>query len=141
MTDIERPDEEPVKQGEAIASSPLKGRRAFTNLRRELSDEELCSPAIQRLLIDDIERLEKEKYDLMEYQNRFHDVDKKAAILGEKAKANVAADIIFGVCLTVGAAALAYAPSIWSNQPMGWITIAFGVALIFGGIASKVVRL
>ncbi len=137
---IESPDVEPEDSGKGIPIKRLKGRRAFTNVRRELSDEELSSPAVQRMLIDDIERLEKENFDLLEYQEKFHEADKKAAILEEKLKASVTQEIAFGVCLTLGAASLAYAPSVWTNQPTGWIAIAFGAFLIIGGIASKVVK-
>ena len=137
---LESPDVEPEDTGEGFPISSHKGRRAFTNVRRELSDEELSSPAIQRMLIDDIERLEEEKYDLSEYQEKYHEADKNAAILEEKLKSSVTQEIVFGVCLTVGAASLGYAPSVWDNQPTGWISIAFGAFLIIGGIASKVVK-
>jgi hypothetical protein len=101
----------------------------------------LSSPAVQRLLIDDIERLEKENGKLGDYQDSYYEADKKAAVLTEKLKTNVAQDVIFGVCLTVGAALIGFAPSIWTpGKPNGWISIALGVVLIIGGIASKVVK-
>lgn len=81
---IESPDVEPEDSGKGIPIKRLKGRRAFTNVRRELSDEELSSPAVQRMLIDDIERLEKENFDLLEYQEKFHEADKKSCYLGGK---------------------------------------------------------
>ena len=140
MTYQDQPDTEPEDTGDGVPVSHSKGRRAFRNVRRELSDEELSSPAVQRMLIDDIERLEKEKYELSEYQDRYHEADKKSAILQEKVKSSVSQEIIFAVCLTVGAASLGYAPSVWSSQPTGWISIAFGVVLIVGGIASKMVK-
>jgi hypothetical protein len=140
MTDQELTDIAPEDTGEDAPLSHSKGRRAFTNVRRELSDEELSSPAVQRMLIDDIERIEKEKNELSEYQVKFHEADKKSAILEEKVKSSVSQEVIFSVCLTVGSAALGYAPSVWSTQPTGWISIVFGVVLIIGGIASKVVK-
>ena len=140
MAESEKPDLEPEDTGEGALVPQVKGRRAFSRLRRELSDEELASPAVQRLLIDEIERLEKENFEAIEYRDRYHEADKKAAIVEEKLKTSVAQEVIFGVCLTVGSAALGYAPSVWSTQPTGWISIAFGVVLIIGGIASKVVR-
>jgi len=140
MAENEHPDLEPEDTGEGLTVPSGKGRRAFSRLRRELSDEELASPAVQRMLIDDIERLEKENDEAIQYRDRYHQADKKAAILEEKLKASVAQEVIFGVCLTVGSAALGYAPSVWSAQPSGWISIAFGLVLIVGGIASKVVK-
>ena len=140
MVDIERPDQEPEHPMETVPVVQNKGRRAFTNVRRELSDEELSSPATQRMLIDDIERLEKEKFELIEYQEKYHEADKRAAILQEKVNRSVTQEIIFTVCLAVGAASLGYAPAVWSAQPTGWIAIAFGLILIGGGIASRVVK-
>lgn len=131
----------PEDVDEGVALSHNKGRKAFGKLRRELSDEELSSPAVQRLLLDEIERLEKDNGKLVEYQDLYHEADKKGAVLSEKLKSNIAQDVIFGVCLTIGAALLGLAPSIWSpDKPHGWISIALGVVLIVGGIASKVVK-
>lgn len=140
MTENNQEDIAPEDGGEGPALSHSKGRRAFSKLRRELTDEELSSPAVQRLLIDDIERLEKENGRLIEYQDSFYSADKKVATLSEKLKANTAQEIVFGVCLTVGAALIGVAPSLWnSNNLHGQISIALGAILIVGGIASKVV--
>jgi hypothetical protein len=141
MVEEENQDIAPEDTGEGTALSHSKGRRAFRKLRRELSDEELSSPAVQRLLIDDIERLEKENGKLSDYQDSYYEAEKKSAILSEKLKTSVAQEIIFGVCLTIGAALIGLAPSLWSpDKPHGWASIALGVILIIGGIASKVVK-
>ena len=66
MAEPERPDQEPAGGGVRPVISAEKGRRSFAKLRRELSDDELSSPAVQRLLIDDIERLEREVAELKE---------------------------------------------------------------------------
>ena len=145
MTDEDKHLLEPEDTGDGEALPHGKGRRAFTNLRRELTDDELSSTSVQRMLIDDIDRLEKEKFDLKEYQSRFHVSDKKASILQEQLdsslKSSVSQEIIFGVCLTVGAAAMGYAPVVWDeNKPTGELAITFGVILIIAGIVSKVVK-
>ena len=131
----------PEDTGELVPLPHTKGRKAFSKLRRELSDDELSSPAVQRLLIDDIERLEKDNGKLSDYQDSYYEADKRAAVLSEKLKTNVAQDVIFGVCLTVGAAIIGFAPSLWlPDKPYGLISVALGVILIIGGIASKVVK-
>ena len=43
-----------------------KGRQALSKVRRELSEEESSSPAVQRMLLDDLERLETEASELRE---------------------------------------------------------------------------
>lgn len=131
----------PEDTGGETPLSHSKGRIAFRRLRRELSDEELTSSAVQRLLIEDIERLEKENGILSEFQYSYHEADKRVAILSEKLKTNIAQDIIFGVCLTIGSALIGFAPSLWElGKPHGVVSIALGVVLIIGGIASKVVK-
>lgn len=140
---IEDNDQElaPEDTGGGTPISHSKGRRAFNNLRRELTDEELSSPAVQRLLIDDIERLEKENGKLIDYQDLFYKADKKSAVLDEKLKTNVAQEVVFGVCLTVGAAFLGFTPSLWVlDKSHGWISLALGFVLIIGGVVSKVVK-
>ena len=55
-----KPDQKPVaKPGVPLPSVP-KGRQSLSKVRRELSDEELTSPAVQKMLIEEVERLELE---------------------------------------------------------------------------------
>lgn len=141
MAEPEDQEVAPEDTGESVHVPHIKGRKAFSKLRRELTDEELSSPAVQRMLIDDIERLEKETEKLGGYQDRYYGAETKAAVLNERLKVHVAQDVIFGVCLTVGAAILGLAPSLWlPDKPHGWISIVLGLVLIIGGIASKVVK-
>lgn len=141
MAESEDQEVAPEDTGEPVHIPHVKGRKAFSKLRRELTDEELSSPAVQRMLLDDIERLEKETEKLGGYQDRYYVAETKAAVLNEKLKVNVAHDVIFGVCLTVGSAIVGFAPSLWlPDKPYGWIAIGLGMSLIIGGIASKVVK-
>ena len=102
--------------------------------------QQRCSPAVQRLLIEDLERLERQNAELQDYRVRFHAGDKRVAVLEEKTKKSLAGEIVFGVMITVGAAALGFSPSIWGQQPAGGLLILFGGVLILGGIVSRVVQ-
>ena len=139
MTD-ETLDQEPVDAATGGVVSYTKTRRPFAKLRRELSDDELTSPAVQRLLLDEIERLDREVSELEKYRTEFHEVDKRCAVVEQRVKKSLGSEIIFGVCLCVGAAALGYAPSVWSHQPSGYLAVAFGSILIVCGVASKLVQ-
>ncbi|WP_157739317.1 hypothetical protein [Herbaspirillum sp. meg3] len=137
------PDIEPQEATEGalqLVAKGTSGRKSFAKLRRELSDEELSSPAVQRMLIDEIERLDAERSDLASFRGKFHEADKSAAILEEKFKGKISIEIIHIACITVGAAALGYAPSIWQMQPTAWMTGIFGVVLIVAGLAAKAVK-
>lgn len=136
----EQPDQEPHPSEPVTTTSVPKGRQSLARVRRELSEEELSSPAVQRLLVEEIERLERQAVELTEYRERFHLADKRASILEERAKRSLSGEIIFGVCLCVGAAVLGYAPTLWSSQPSGWMAVALGAFLVIGGIISRAVQ-
>lgn len=73
-TNTELPDTEPQETAEGGPQPVLKGtsgRKSFAKLRRELSDEELSSPAVQRMLIDEIERLDAERTELASFRISF----------------------------------------------------------------------
>lgn len=141
MTDDLETSHDPTEDGiSAGPESAAKGRRSLSKIRRELSDDELSSPAVQRMLIDEIERLERENTDLREFRDRFYSADKKAALLEERSKKLLSGEIIFGACLTIGAAAIGYAPAAWSDQPSGYLSLIFGGVLVVGGICSRLVQ-
>ena len=138
-------DQEPTEEPEAdrINAEPqpiAKGRKSLSKIRRELSDEELSSTAAQRMLVNDIDRLERENVVLCEFRDRFYSMDKKTALLEERAKKSLAGEMIFGACLTIGAAAIGYAPAVWDSQPSGWISLIFGFLLVMVGIVSRGVQ-
>ena len=140
MVDQE-PTEEPREDRSGVEVKPaVKGRQSLSRIRRELSDEELSSPAIQRMLVDEIERLERDNAGLCDFRDQFHSMDKRAALLEERSKKSLSGEIIFGVCLTIGAAAIGYAPAAWSSHPSGWLSLIFGGFLVAGGIASRMVQ-
>jgi hypothetical protein len=140
MTDNESLDREPDKAESDSLPVVIKTRQPFARLRRELSEEELGSAAVQRLLLDEVERLERQVIELKSYEDHYHALDKRAAILEQHVKKSLASEIIFGVCLCVGAAAVGYAPAVWNHQPSGYLSIVFGLILIIGGTISRLVQ-
>jgi hypothetical protein len=138
--DIEPIDQEPEETDLLPHTVSIKTRQSFSKLRRELTEDELASAAVQRLLLDEIERLEREVVELSHYRKGFYEKDKQSAILEQRVNKTLASEMIFGVCLCVGAAALGYAPAVWNNQPSGYISIAFGLILIIGGAISRLVQ-
>ena len=94
------------------------------------------------MLLDEIERLEEENGALKNFQSRYYEADKQSAVLEEKLKDSFSEEIIFSVCLVIGSAILGYVPTIIgsSETTTGWVGLAFAIALIICGIASKVVK-
>jgi hypothetical protein len=134
---IQEPDAD-----DGVASQPtIKGRQSFRQVRRELTEEELSSPAAQRLILDELDRLENENSELKGISVRFHEVDKKASILSEKLKRHTALDILSSAALAAGSLALGYAPKVWAeDNATGPIFLVIGIVMIAGGIWSKAVR-
>lgn len=136
-------DQEPTGVASTSGPEPAKSRssrKALSALRRELSDKELLSPAVQKLLLDEIDRLENEQVELSGFRTRFHDADKRAAVLEQKNSINIGQEIVSTACITIGGALLGYAPSVWANQPTGALALICGAILVVLGIVAKVVR-
>ena len=139
VADHEQADEEP---SDGTAAKPLpssKGRKSFLRMRRELTDEELGTSAVQKLLMDELERLESEAASLRVFEEKFHDRDKRASILEEKIKKNLSSDIYFGASLTVGSALMSWSSSVWEIQPTGYVILLVGTALMIAGICARVI--
>jgi hypothetical protein len=138
MSDTEPPDKEPAAPPQGGPSDyPSKGRPSFARLRRELSDEELSSPAVQKLLLDEIERLERDCTDLRGFRDRYYEASQDRAVLKEQMKAATSLEVLYVGCLTIGSAALAFSPTLWDKQPAGWIVLVFGIVLLAGALLTK----
>jgi hypothetical protein len=135
--DENQPDE---VGSEPIAGELPKSHRALSRLKRELTDDELGSPGVQKMLLDFLERAEEDNVDLKPFREKYYQTDKQNGVLQEKLRFRTAADIVSMGSLAVGAAALGYAPSVWASQPSGWIALAFGILLTLVGILARVVR-
>jgi hypothetical protein len=138
MTIIDTQDQEPADVEPSATSPKIRTRRSFAKLRRELTDDELSSSAVQRLLLDELDRLEREVDNLTSYREQYYTAEKERAVLVQKVNQSTANEILFAVTLTVGSAALGYAPSVWDSQPSGYMALIFGVVLIVGGIIARV---
>jgi hypothetical protein len=117
-------------------------RKALSRLKRELSEEELGTTGVQKMLIAEVERLDDERDALVHYRDDYYETSIKLAVSSEKLKEKKAAEIIVTACSTLGGAALGYAPAVWDLQhPLtSGVAIVIGLALILVGIAAKVVR-
>lgn len=123
-----------------VAANTPKSRRALSRLKRELTDEELGSSGVQKMLLESLERAEEENSDLKSFRDKYYQADKLIGIVQEKLKVSVASEVVSMGSLAVGAAALGYAPSLWQTQPSGWIVLTFGAVLTVVGIVAKVIR-
>ena len=118
--DIHGPVPEDTGDGSGLPAS--EGKRAFENITRELSDDDLTKPAVGKLLLNELDRLEIENDEqkkrleiendkLSNYREKFHEADKKVAVLQEKNKTHLAAEIISGGCFAIGGVLLGHGMS------------------------------
>lgn len=110
----------------------------YANVRRELSEEELTSPAVQRLLLSDHDRVERECERLKSYEEDFHKCDKKVAVLEEKLKQSTASEILYTCCVSSGSILAGVSGIYWNNR--GWILLCIGIALVIGSVIYKFVK-
>jgi len=131
-------DHQPQKEDE---SGHIKTpRKAFSKLAVELTDDDLQSQGVQKLLLAEISRLENAAMLADSYREQFNVSDKKCAVLTEKGKQFVFSEILYSVSLTLGAALLGLTPSIKAEGTSPLLIGAIGVILIVGAIVAKVVR-
>ncbi|MGD9493612.1 MAG: hypothetical protein AB7V36_09695 [Bacteroidales bacterium] len=140
MSDIENSEQFVSKDiGTEKQLGPIKAIPAnpYTNIKRELSEEELKSPAVQKLLLNDHDKFEQRIAELEGYVERFHTSDKYRAILEEKLKTSTGFEVLYSFCLTAGSALAGISGIFWENK--GYLLLIIGFIFILGGIISKIV--
>lgn len=113
-------------------------RKAFSKLATELSDEDLKSPGVQKMLLAEISRLESAALYSEEFKGKYHEADKECAVLKEKEKTLIFSEILYSVSLTLGAALLGVAPSVTSANYSPMVVGIIGTLLVIGAIVAKV---
>ena len=134
----EKLDQEPPGGGQQIQEQPkAASRRAYSNVRRELTEEEMSHPAVHRLIISDIDECEDMIAELEQYRSNFHSSDRAKAVLEERLEKKTSLEILHDVSLGVGFFFCGLAPSVWDKQPYGTLSVAGGLLLIICGIVAK----
>lgn len=134
----DKTDQEPPGGGTRVEEVPKpSSRRAYSNVRRELSEEELAHPAVHRLIISDIDQCEDRISELEKYQDDFHAADRSKAVLEERLQSKTSLDILHDVSLGVGFFLCGLSPSIWNERAYAVLSLAAGVLLIVCGILAK----
>ena len=128
----------------SVPSSP------YSNLRREITEEDLKSPAVQRILLGEVDKLEGKALGLedklkaktqefSELQTLYHQKDKEKSILDEKLKKSKSQEILYSFCLAAGSVVIGFAKTVW-DKGFGEIFLGLGMFLIIGGIITKAIQ-
>jgi hypothetical protein len=131
--------EKDTGKGAVEETSSYVPGKPYSKLRRELADEDLTNPAVQKLVISEIDRLEIRVSYLELIEINFHKTDKEKAVLEEKLKTRSSLEVLYGFCLSIGSGLLGLA-SLFKIEEKGWIFLVSGGILIIGGILSKLVK-
>ena len=89
------------------------------------------------MLLDDIERVERENRELADFKDRYYKSDRNNAVLDEKLKSKISHEIMSDSCLTLGAALIGVSVTM-NFREFSWITGVIGGLFVLGGIISKV---
>lgn len=134
----ERKDTETTTEDVGKRAEGVRPKRPYSSANRALTEPELSSPPSCFFLIEDIERLEQEVNELRNYREHFFQSDKENAVLKQKIATFLSIDIVYSVCLAIGAVLLGL---IWTFKELNYI-IFFGLlalVLIIGAIIAKTV--
>lgn len=117
-----------------------KGRQPYRRLQRELTEEELATSGVQKLILYENDKLWEENYEMQEFRDRFHECDREVAVLRERNKEATAQDIVIGATLAVGALIIGFVPSLWApidENPNGLIALVVGAVLVLGSVGAR----
>ena len=136
----------PVTVGEVLADIPVStvppsgGRKAFRDIRRQLSDDDLTSPGVQKLILDELERTETDCDALRGYVERYHEADKRAAILESRLVTQTALEILFAVGIAAGGILIGLAQPLWAQGALGQIVLGIGAILVVSSAVARIIR-
>ncbi len=127
---------------EIVGTAPSRSRRpSFGGLRRQLTNEELQSPGIPKLLLDMLEEAETSRDEYKSYVDAYHAADKRAEVLGEKVNRDTAINIFFGVGVGLGGSIVGLSPFFWEKGALyGSICLLIGIGLIIGATFGRIVK-
>jgi hypothetical protein len=125
----------------ALTATETTGRRqVFRDIRRQLEEGDLANKGVQKLLLNELETSEGDCEALRAYVERFHEADKRAAVLEERLRTNKGMEIMFAVGLVVGGALIGWTPTLWDGSSKGAIALVIGFVLVTGSAVAKAVK-
>ncbi len=138
---IDDDTEEPIGEGGQDETQKPKGqRRSFGKVRRELTEEELGSSGVQKMMLDELERMEGAEAELKSTARDLYEARTSLAVATEKLKPHHAFDVLSTGTVAAGSLIFGAAFSTNDNNKLFWTLIFISVVLVGVGIVAKVVR-
>lgn len=92
------------------------------------------------MLLEKLENAEAKCDVLQAFVERYHQADKRVAVLEEKLKANLVIDVSFTVGFGVGCSVLGLIPTFWDGTAKGPAALAVGLILVVGSVIVRIIR-
>ena len=133
---------EDMEEETGATEAPLRNKKDidfFPLIVHSLSEEELKSPAVLKMVISENENKEKEIKHLKEIEEKFHECDKNLAINQEKLKLKTSLEIFTDLVYTIGGLILAISTTDFQSgfKIHNIIFIVIGLVLIIGTAIAK----
>lgn len=121
-------------------SNSAKEKGVYSNLTRQLTEDDLNSPGAQRLILAELDKYDECKKDLNYYKEQYHRKDKENAVYRQLVTSTRAFDIIYSTLLAIGPALLGLSTYFFTNKDVlgGIIMICIGVICLIAGICTKI---
>lgn len=119
------------------SDEPPSKRRALSIVKRELSDDDLNHPGVQKLLIDELEKAESYCSGLERFRDKFYAADRDLAVAKADIERLTSHDILRSGVLGVGSLMLGYLPSSFGNWGLTALLSVGGVVLIGVSLHTK----
>jgi hypothetical protein len=103
------------------------------------ADEKELSKVAKRFLVAEINRLVDENQQLKQFKDKYHDVDKRLAVLKETLRPFRINELLSSACLIAGSAGLGAAPSFLSLNSYGWyVFVGVSALLVIAAIGARI---
>jgi hypothetical protein len=118
-------------------------RGFLKSARKNLSEEDLGTPAARRFLIAEIERLDQRCAELQKMEGHYNDLRVELATLKEQSRSSVWFEIMSYLCFSLGATGLGTAPTYFAingAHDIAWTILIGSALLVAGGISARVFK-
>ena len=129
--------------------APVTGRRqAFDDVLKPLTPEDLASPGTQKLVLYMLQQAQNSADQFAGYVERYHEADKRAAILSEKLESRIRIDKAVEIAVIAGTAfggaLIGLGTYFWGKAIpdvlAGWMALLLGIGLIIGSVVVKIAK-
>lgn len=140
LPDEEAEPEEGQPRNEYLSAQ--KQQRSYDGISRKISENDLTNPAVGKIILDSLDQCEEENKELKLIVNKFHSVDKEAAVMREQLKASKTIEKMRNVLLSTGSCLIGLSPSLHSESKFNLDanvipSLSLGVLLFLAALLLK----